>query len=178
MCPDRQLLSAFYDGELDSKWHDEAESHIKNCTDCEDTVKNYTEIGDLLSESSVPGQKLRMERVAATLERKRQMMPERNISRVISMPLPVFAGAAAAMLIILFLGLFLLFTTGRTTEYVAEEIKDDAQDFEVISLEDAAAYIIASDEGFDLLITIPAGDTPAVTGEPQLIRKADYHRGQ
>ena len=45
-------------------------------------------------------------------------------------------------------------------------------------MEDAAAYLLSDDSGFDVLITIPASETWSFSGEPQLIREADYKRSQ
>lgn len=44
MCPDRQMISVFIDGELPSPWKEKMESHLAGCTSCEKYMENFKRI--------------------------------------------------------------------------------------------------------------------------------------
>ncbi len=53
-CPDKDLYSAYVDGELPSPWKEKLESHFENCTDCKKLLKKYQRIQVLMQNSSTP----------------------------------------------------------------------------------------------------------------------------
>lgn len=181
MCPDNQLLSAYFDHELDEHWAEKVEEHLSGCINCRETVSGYGKIKTLLDDSAVPGENEIKVRLLDELERKRRVAcPDIFWKRHLNVSAPVLF-AAAAMVIVFFAALlFGMFPFGRQEQYVAEEITTIPEEISVqlISLDDAAAYILSDDSGFDLLITIPSSEALSVTGEPQLIREADFRRGQ
>ena len=181
MCPDRELISAYYDGETDSKWSFNIKEHIESCTSCSESMNAVNDISRFLNNSEVPGESEIKDRVFDAIERKRTVIKYQPIWRKhFDVSFPVAAAAAAAMVVFLTTTLVIGLNSISKTEYMVEEIKDEPQKInaQVISIDDAAAYLLSDDSGFDVLITIPAGDGLSLTGEPQLIREADYKRSQ
>ncbi|MDR0550662.1 MAG: zf-HC2 domain-containing protein [Spirochaetaceae bacterium] len=42
MCPDKQMLSVYFDNELPSPWKEKLEAHIASCEDCRHALETYT----------------------------------------------------------------------------------------------------------------------------------------
>ena len=48
MCPDRDLISAFVDGEVPSPWRERIEEHLASCGDCASLASGYAALGERL----------------------------------------------------------------------------------------------------------------------------------
>ncbi len=104
MCPDREILSAWLDGEIDSPWDRALEEHVGSCPDCRGRLERLEAVRRSLLEAPVPDWRPAMERVRSSLV-------ARGLARVPTAPvwrrrvsLPVPAAAAAAVVIILLAG--------------------------------------------------------------------------
>ena len=53
-CPDKDLYSAYVDGELQSPWKEKIEAHLVSCEKCSMVVDSYRKISLKLSENSFP----------------------------------------------------------------------------------------------------------------------------
>ena len=53
-CPDKDLYSAYVDGELQSPWKEKIEAHLVSCEKCRSVVDSYRKISLKLSENSFP----------------------------------------------------------------------------------------------------------------------------
>ncbi|MDC7227445.1 MAG: hypothetical protein PQJ61_11840 [Spirochaetales bacterium] len=179
MCPDKELISAWHDGETGRRWSEEITMHITDCEDCAAEAGRLDSLSILLHESKIPGEKEIRDRVYNAIERRRAVgSSEAFWRRHIDISMPVLL-SAAAMLIVFFAAVLFAFQRLEAVPEVVEEIQPEPEiSLQVISLEDAAAILLSDDSGFDVLITIPSGDALSVTGEPQLIREADYRRGE
>jgi predicted anti-sigma-YlaC factor YlaD len=181
MCPDNQLISAYFDDELDKQWSGGVESHLGECENCRGVISNYKQLNILLRGSAVPGESEIKNRMLGEIERRAKVVyPEYFWKKHLNVSIPVIL-AAAVLMIVFFAGvMFGLLPFQVQENQVVEEIEIDKPNIyvQVINLEDAAAYLLSDDSGFDLLITIPSSETLAVSGEPQMIREADYKRGQ
>lgn len=51
-CPDKDLYSAYVDGELESPWKEKIEAHLVSCEKCRSVVDSYRKISLKLSENS------------------------------------------------------------------------------------------------------------------------------
>lgn len=51
-CPDLELQSAFFDGEIGSPWYDEIKSHVESCSDCKKTMDNLQTMHDVFAADS------------------------------------------------------------------------------------------------------------------------------
>lgn len=179
MCPDKELISAFYDDETDHRWSSEIKKHIKGCSICSGEYNKLDKISFYMSESGIPDEKLIKERMYESIQRRRNVIYQGSFwKKHIDVSLQVILSAAAVVIVlcaVLIVGL-----QQFSSPAVAEEIRNESAELnvQILSFEDAAAYLLSDDSGFDVLITIPASDAWSVSGEPQLIREADYKRGQ
>jgi len=181
MCPDGQLISAYFDDELDKQWSEGIEDHLTQCVKCKKRFSGYQKLNALIDNSVVPGELEMKVRMLGEIERRAQVVyPEAFWRKHLLVSIPVLMGAAA-LIIVFFVGMMLgLIPFQGQGQQLVEEISTDSTEInvQVINLEDVAAYILSDDSGFDLLITIPSSETLSVSGEPRLIREADYKRGQ
>ena len=53
-CPDKDLYSAYVDGELESPWKEKIEAHLASCEKCSVIVDSYKKMSLKLSENSFP----------------------------------------------------------------------------------------------------------------------------
>ncbi len=181
MCPDRELISAFFDDETNERWSSELKEHIENCTECSVNYKKVKELSISLRSINVPGENEIRSRVYSAVERRRAVFnTEPFWKRHVEISYPALMGAAAVVAVLCAAMLIGLTRFSGQQQYIVEEIKEEPLPINVqlISIEDAAAYLLSDDSGFDVLITIPSAKGLSVSGEPQLIREADYKRSQ
>jgi hypothetical protein len=104
MCPDKQLLSVYHDGELPSPWKEKMETHLASCAACRSALVSY----GTLSASLRTEPEAVEEAFSGALARVREKLPEagrrrlpspirRLVSRRVAVPLPFAAVAAAAL---------------------------------------------------------------------------------
>jgi anti-sigma factor RsiW len=104
MCPDREILSAWLDGEIDAPWDRALEEHVGACPDCRSRLERLETVRRSLLEAPVPDWRPAMERVRSSLVARglARVPPAPVWRRSVSLPLP--AAAAAAVLILLLAG--------------------------------------------------------------------------
>ncbi|MDR0511540.1 MAG: zf-HC2 domain-containing protein, partial [Treponema sp.] len=47
MCPDRQIVSLYLDGELPSPWREKMEAHLDSCQQCSCALAKYRTLGNI-----------------------------------------------------------------------------------------------------------------------------------
>jgi anti-sigma factor RsiW len=52
MCPDRELLSAYFDGEVPSPWRERIARHLESCAACTRTLERYSGLAATLQDRS------------------------------------------------------------------------------------------------------------------------------
>ena len=186
MCPDRQLLSVYFVGELVSPWKEKMQSHLASCPDCRVLLENYQRLSlhspDSGRETELEKAK---ERVWRNLEGKarfetRPFRETRFWARRISIPFP--AAAAAALLI----AAFAVFWTMRPKEQasnmtIASEMNGmpdlTVQGMVPVTSINEVLQYIGNRDGTDIIILrLPESRNFTSTGEPAIIRAADYSR--
>ncbi|MCL2066230.1 MAG: zf-HC2 domain-containing protein [Treponema sp.] len=193
MCPDQQLLSVYLDGELPSPWKEKMESHLSECTKCAQRLERYKALfaGDNAALGENAFVEAAKERVWRRLE-SRQMRPlyqnsgsDRSPSiwqRRISIPLP----AAAAAVLLLFLSVFLV--QGRRSDEPPDMAVTPNM---VLTLDEALPgavpasdmsgvlqYLGGFDSGDILILRLPESRNFISSGEPAIVRAADYSRSR
>jgi anti-sigma factor RsiW len=190
MCPDKQLLSVYYDDEIPSPWKEKMEAHIAFCPDCRDAVAAYGKLSSLLGlpvsqEASVSAACERMrERLSAirsrAVPRAEPSFMRRMFTRRVAVPLP-FAVAAAAVIV----ALAALVTQGRSARQipnlnaVAGGINLEPEEIsQVNSMDDALRYIENSEfftgvESSHVIMRLPENKTFSNFGNPQLQNAAN-----
>jgi hypothetical protein len=152
MCPDRQILSVYVDGELPSPWKEKLESHLASCPGCRRYLEDYRRISAFASGEDTRAaadrvwQKLAGSGIAdrgvheagggfGRHDPGKGLYSRRFRGRSVELPLP--AAIAAAALLIVTLTLTLVNITGRISgggePAVAAGMNRDLQDIVPVS---------------------------------------------
>jgi len=182
-CPNPDLLSAFFDGEVESPWLERIQRHVQACHSCQQTVVRLQALRrKLLSDEEPP--------VEGPFERTRQRLQSlpsagwrhrrRSLWRTrISLPVPAIAAVFAVLLgmggLLIFLGTRPNFPfmsikrqpSGITEVQIAAPIEDLEQLLKSLDKEPGYEQII---------ITLPADTEFLQFGEPRMLRADDYSR--
>jgi anti-sigma factor RsiW len=204
MCPDRDLVSAYVDGEVPSPWRERIEEHLGSCQSCAALVSGYLELGSRLRAEGIGDESALLERGRARLESLLEGLPaqaeaaalgrhmiRKAWERRISLPLPI---AAAAALLALLLG-------GTATIVALKPNKDAAiqaiasgeiaqppsqvkvqsaslTKAQPASMDELLRYLDANDAQVTLTIKLPSGTTFGRAGDPVIMRSGQTVRPQ
>jgi len=205
MCPDRQLISLYHDGELPSPWKEKLEAHLESCEECRNTIAVYKNIGgnfqDLPPETVQAAGERVWKRLANSIgianevgitipnfpentAESRTKRPGRKKvwNRTVTLPLP--AAAAAVLIVIGFLAFMAMVRGGASQplptaqdSVVAATIGFDEQGIlDIQDMNDVLQYLSTQDNIEFLVIQIPETWNFSRSGEPALINAADYSR--
>jgi len=191
MCPDPQLLSTYIDGELPSPWKEKLESHLEQCPGCAGKLEVFRRQRLSFKEAAQPLEEKELmeaakERIWRNLESKRRMRRYNNSvwRRRLSIPLP--AAAAAAVVIALLAAMWLRASPGSGGA-LAVQPADPARASFVLAAEEEPGVIPMADlnsvlqylgaDGSDIIILqLPESKSFLRSGEPAIVRAADYTR--
>ena len=205
MCPDQQLLSIYIDGELPSPWKEKMESHFSQCSVCREKLENLQRLHELLKKDTTERRTIveknaadstaeheidfmegAKTRVWQKLESRRRFKSGVRLwRRRLSVPLP--AAAAAAVIIALLTALWV--RDGRVRNNGFAQQPQEPVNF-ILAAEDEFPGIIPTmdingvlqyltSDGTDVIILrLPESRSFSRTGEPAIIRAADYQRRQ
>ena len=203
MCPDKQFLSVYFDGELPSPWKERMEKHLGTCSGCRETLEAYRKMSRCLNVGGEKGElpeapetaviEAAAARVWERLEgRKRRA--DGKMRRFLPARIPnVFtaaaAGAVAATAIICFL---LLFSQGQNSKNSVPQLTDAAENFAGIvpvnddpdapdiipasNINDILRYLESEDSSNIVIIKLPERKKFSRYGEPAFINASDYSR--
>jgi hypothetical protein len=175
------MLSVYLDGEMPSPWREKLESHVEACPDCAGRLESYREAA-LGHESGEEGAALAAagervwERLGASVSRASPPRSRRPLwRRRVSLPIPA---AAAALL-----------AAGVAFSWAIAAAPDGGDEMPVISLvsetdlyaqaQDMASiieYLISRGGDEMTILRLPDTQSFAASGEPAVVRAADYHR--
>ncbi|MDR2470612.1 MAG: zf-HC2 domain-containing protein [Treponema sp.] len=177
MCPDRQILSVYFDGELDSPWKEKCEKHLEICPSCRKRLERYGLTRQGLAGADEPALAEAMNRVwdktffaPEHTERKR-----RSGLWTASITVPFPAAAAAGLVMALALGALIVFRGGAPAadpQLAGLEVQDMAPGSDMASL----LQYLGSENSPDMVIIRLPDTTFKNAGEPQMLRAADYSR--
>ncbi|GHV94755.1 hypothetical protein AGMMS50293_10750 [Spirochaetia bacterium] len=200
MCPDRQILSVYRDGELPSPWKEKMENHLEDCAQCRSRLENYRQIfksvteapESLTLEPAAAGSGAQVSRMETAKERvwrnieghcfvpdsaalRRRSIWRRNIA----IPLP--AAAAAAVLIFVALAALWLRRPVQSVPVpdmiLASEEDLAPENVPFSDMNGVLQYLGSVDSGGDILILrLPESRNFISSGEPAILRAADYSR--
>jgi len=187
VCPDRQLLSVYFDGELPSPWKEKMEAHIAACPACARRLEEYRRVC-LAGEAA--GLESARDRVWQKLEPcigVDAYVPARAVrrgaavwQRRVSIPFPAAAAAAAFFLIIAMAFLMVLRTTnteGLSGMTLASEAElEEPGIIPIANMEDVLQYLGSNDNGEIIILRLPESRSFVNYGEPAIIKAADYSR--
>jgi anti-sigma factor RsiW len=187
MCPDRQLLSVYLDGELPSPWKEKLEAHLAACPVCAARLDEYRRAALALrgggaepaSPETMEAAKARVWRALAPLgahQSHRETAP-RLWRRPLVLPLPAAAAAALAIALIAALVGGPLLATRNRDQSIAR-LGSEAQDvIPIADMSGVLSYLESQDSAADIvIIKLPESRSFVPSGEPALVRAADYLR--
>lgn len=99
MCPDKSILSAWFDGEVDGNWGEKISSHLESCLSCSSYIEKLKKQRVLLHSLPEPDFQDSLERVRTRIRQKRTVNDSR---RFWERRIPLPAAAAAAVLVAAF----------------------------------------------------------------------------
>jgi anti-sigma factor RsiW len=194
MCPDPQLLSIYVDGELPSPWNVKMDVHLKDCPACREKFENFKQLHALInsntsvkktSEAEIQESK---EKIWRKIEAKKRFVPHSKVwQRRISISLPM---AAAAVIIIILAAMFIsggrqIINNGLAGK---QAVPDEKVNFILAAEEEIPGIIPAATDlngvlqylgadGSDIIILrLPESRNFSRSGDPAIIRAADYSR--
>jgi len=185
MCPDRELLSAYVDGEVPSPWRERIAEHIASCADCAAAVEGYTALGRAIRAEVPFGEAESLSRVRERLEGRLAAMdaaaPEAGSGpalwrRSVRLPLPLAAAAAIAVLAAG--GAAAALALGQHPKGGAVVAASEAAAMPVIaapsaqpsSMEELLRYLDSHDAQVTITMNLPTGARFDESGEPVIIR--------
>jgi anti-sigma factor RsiW len=186
MCPDRQILSLYFDGELPSPWKEKMEAHLESCAGCRarlETYRSFSLASGIIGEDEIGAAKDRVwNRLAApppvNPAESGGLFPggEGFWNRRVTLPLPA---AAAIFIIIAFFAILALKPQGAVlisdTPPVASVIDMDVSGIAPVSdMSGVLQYLSSQDTSEFVIIRLPESRSFSRFGEPALLKAADY----
>ena len=194
MCPDQQIISLYLDDELPSPWKEKFEAHLASCGNCQNHLDQYRGIRNIMREDRAG--------VSAELESRvwnriitdslNRPVIAGNIpslaaktrspsfwSRGVTLPVPAAATAAIIFVIIAFFavqGIQSRNIRGYPENAIVAGIGADVQGIPMSDMNDVLQYLSREDSPDFLIIKLPETRSFSSTGEPALIKAADYTR--
>jgi hypothetical protein len=193
MCPDRQILSVYLDGELPSPWKEKLETHLASCFGCRKIIESWKQVSGSLREPEDPGLKERVweglnSRVSLAETAERIIYREKAANlwrRSVTLPFPavVLGAAAAAALVFFFVSLWLrppAPAPDSAPNSAMARLPLEASELEITNispLNDISGvlqYLGSTDSNDIVIIHLPESRNFQSAGEPKIIRAADY----
>jgi hypothetical protein len=181
-CPNPDLLSAFFDGEVEPPWSERINAHVGECSRCQQTLTRFRSLRRLLHEDREPPVDVVLARTRDRLESSLRASGWRRLrfwQTRVSVPLPavaamflVFLGMAALLVFIKPRSSFPFMSikhqpSGITEVQVAAPIEDLQQLLKSLDQESINQQIV---------IDLPADTEFLQFGEPRMLRAEDYGR--
>ena len=197
MCPDREIISLYLDGELPSPWKEKLEIHLESCPACSGILNGYNiskrKVDNLSEESIQAAQERVWMKLEASLESKLQeplipSIPDYNIiktrpdnfwNRTVKLPLPAAAAAAILILAAFFFGMGVRGNTPLPSQDAVAAMNIGYDDQGVVPITDmngVLRYLSNQDNGDFMVIRLPESRNFSRIGDPTLINAADYSR--
>ena len=182
MCPDRQILSVFFDDELESPWKEKLESHLEQCASCREGLAEYQHTRQKLNAVSADMEQTMEQSMEQAMERVWQKIdlsvkPKRRfLSGSITIPIPL---AAAAGLVMVLAMAALIALRQPATIIVSDPPQLAGMEIqEMIPTSDMAGFFhyLANESANDLVIIRLPETTFMNIGEPRMLRAADFSR--
>ncbi|MDR2078670.1 MAG: zf-HC2 domain-containing protein [Treponema sp.] len=177
MCPDPQMLSLYYDEELPSPWKEKLETHLEGCSPCRERLEQFRRLsGSLERGSSIQAPAERVWRRLNNAEILEWKAPARIWSRSVSVPLPLLIAVAA---LILALGVFFVRTPRAAAPDDSALAALDMRTIVPVSDLDGVLQYLGDDNSPDIMIIrLPESRSFMSSGEPAIIRAAEYGAGK
>jgi len=178
MCPDRHLISAYLDGEIERPWDTAVAEHLASCQACRLLYNKLAEASRALRTETLDDVRAPMERVRVALRSRTPPQPGPSVwERKVSVPLPLAALAAA---LVLFLGVTFAVTQLRPKVGLVRITKAPAGGTEIqisapiSELETLLKSVGAEDSAREDVILLPKNVRLLPVGEPRMGKAAEF----
>jgi predicted anti-sigma-YlaC factor YlaD len=181
MCPDREILSAYFDGEVPAPWGRQISAHVSGCQSCRAWLRGLENTRRLLSEEEAQLWRIPMERVR---QRILAQAPSRRVRiavwrRQVSVPAPVAVLAAALLLVF---GISLAVLAARPSMGFIRITKAPAggTEYQFAVPYDKVEALLKSvggnDANIESVMTIPKNVRLVPVGEPRMGKANEFLR--
>jgi anti-sigma factor RsiW len=180
-CPDREVLSVYFDGELDSPWKEKLETHLETCGPCRARLEAYRLARETFAPGAIPGYAASMERVwnrvapsfAKAAGPKKPTAGRRFWTASVRLPLPLAAAAGLALVLaVAALAALRIPRAASEPQLAGMHVQDLTPIQDMASL---LSYLDSVDAPDMVIINLP-NTTFKSADEPQMLRAADYTR--
>ena len=194
MCPDRQLISLYLDGELPSPWKEKMKDHLASCSGCRTAFAGYDGLNrkDDLSEDTIQAAQDRVwEKLSAEEDWNLELSGHSRVVKhsplriwrgSVTLPLPVAAAAAVIIVVAFFALIGIRGNTTPAAPLMQDSVAalnigiDDQGTFPVTDMSGVLRYLSSQDNGDFMVIRLPETKNFSRIGDPALINAADYSR--
>jgi anti-sigma factor RsiW len=195
MCPDRELLSAYVDGEVPSPWRERIAEHLASCPSCASAYEGYAALGRAIRADVPAGEAQALSRVRDRLEASLAAMDDPSPGRVVpfrpalwrrSVRLPLPVAAAAALVALAAGGAATALAFGQRAQgaaFVASSQQAVATpaiaspNSQPSSMDELLRYLDAHDAQVTITMNLPTGTRFDDSGEPVIIRASQESPG-
>ncbi len=184
MCFDDQVLSAYYDGELEGVWETKVKEHISSCSICSGKVTSYRKAHDFLHKLQTPDYTFQknavLERIHHTISTERELG---FWYRKVYLPKTAVM-IAAVSLVFIGVSIFLLRPTGfQERGYIAEAAEHRfpgtrTETISSVDMNNVIQFLNSQDEVIEFTIDLPFKHDFKYLGEPKFLKEADFVRGR
>ncbi|GAB6391042.1 MAG: zf-HC2 domain-containing protein [Treponematales bacterium] len=178
MCPDRQFLSVYLDGELPSPWRERLVSHLEECPQCRARLEAYRSLSAAAREGDEAGVEAARERVWERLSARCRGFSGAGARRLygplwkrrVSLPVPAAVAAALAVFV-----LAAALVTARFPPFRSPDAAAGAAALEDQTLAPVPGMLQYLDGGADsavLMLRLPEDARFVRPGKPTFIKAA------
>ena len=173
MCPDLEILSAYYDDELEDSQKQIVKKHIDSCSHCQKRLSELTLVSEALHSEEEPDFQMAQVKVwnsiMNTVDREETQAPKVSFwQRRFQISFPAAAALVAAFIAVLTLSVFSFYIGRHTTSSPSSP---------ELNITDASDTLFSDDSLFDnsaIEFDIPVINNFIHAGEPLLIKEVDF----
>jgi len=180
MCPDRQILSAYLDGEVGSPWEGTIAEHVASCESCRSVIDSLQTVRHALQRGAEVDWQQPMDRVRQRLLHRQPAAPPKETvwRRQVALPVPVAVLAAALLLT---LGVAVAVLAARSNYgYVRVTRAPGGTEFQFAVPYDKVEALLksvgGSDSAVESVMTLPKNVKLVPVGEPMMVKSANVPR--
>jgi predicted anti-sigma-YlaC factor YlaD len=181
MCPDREILSAYLDGEIGAPWDTAIREHVTACDKCRAVFERLEKTRRILQEDLVGDWKEPMERVRRGILTRVSPLPRPTPAwrRQVSLPLPL---AVLAAVLLVALGVSFALSIGRSNIGFVKITKAPAGGTEyqfavpVDKVEALLKSVGGGDTNLEDVLTLPKNVKLVPVGVPRMGKEAEFSR--
>jgi len=181
MCPDRQILSAYLDGEIGPPWDTAIGEHVAGCDTCRAVFERLEKMRRILHEDPIGDWKEPMERVRRGIITRVPPVPRPTPAwrRQVSLPLPL---AVLAAVLLVALGVSFALSTARANLGFVKITRAPAGGTEyqfavpVDKVEALLKSVGGGDTSLEDVLTLPKNVKLIPVGQPRMGKEAEFSR--